>query len=381
MLAVRLSSLGDVVLALSAVELLHRRRPDVEIDFLTREAYRPVVDGHPAVARVLGEDGGSGDPRPSGTYGRVLDLQGGAKGRAAARRHAPEAPRTSYPRAALRRRLLVAAGRRVGAAEPLVVRFGRAIAGRRVPLDRLQPHRPVGEDARVQAARALSRGGPERWALVAPGASRRLKAIPDALCDQVEEALLGRGWGIVRLLAPAADPAPRGWVAADGARRAFRGDLPAVMALTAAVGVVISSDSGILHLATALDVPAVGLFGPTVPELGFSPLGRSRVVGVDLACRPCHVHGPKFCWLGHQRCWRDQQVTAVLSAVEEVVANACGGPAVGGADVGAGRPTNKSAQSGTDEGAQSGTDDDARSGPDEGAQSGTDQGAQSGTSG
>jgi len=69
-----------------------------------------------------------------------------------------------------------------------------------------------------------------------------------------------------------------------------------------------------------LGKPTAALFGPTVPELGFAPLGRSRALGVELACRPCHVHGPAFCWLGHRRCWRDLPALEVATALEELAA-------------------------------------------------------------
>jgi heptosyltransferase II len=56
-----------------------------------------------------------------------------------------------------------------------------------------------------------------------------------------------------------------------------------------------------------MGTPTVAIFGPTVPEFGFGPLARSRVVvgHESLACRPCHRHGPRRCPLTHFRCMRE----------------------------------------------------------------------------
>jgi heptosyltransferase II len=351
LLVVRLSSLGDVVLATGAIDLIHTRRPDLAIDILTRAAYAPVWHGHPAVRRLLLADGtqDTAGNDAGESYGHVLDLQGGPKGRRAARAWAPGTARTTYPRAALERRLLVLWGLRAAPVELLVVRFARPIAGRALPADRLMP-RTQADPSRVGIlrselhARARAAGGfgsLRGWVLLSPGASRRLKAIPPALCDAIAAGLRARGWGTVLLEAPStprdahcagtgagtgegpAVPAT-GWVggSAAGSVPIFRGPLPEVMALLAAVDAVIASDSGILHLAAALGRPALALFGPTVPELGFAPLGHSRVLGADLACRPCHIHGPTFCWLGHERCWGDLAADGAVAALEDLLPDA-----------------------------------------------------------
>jgi heptosyltransferase-2 len=68
--------------------------------------------------------------------------------------------------------------------------------------------------------------------------------------------------------------------------------------------VFIGCDTGLSHIAAALGVPTVVIFGPTLPEFGFVPLGDVKVVQTDeeLECRPCSPHGPKICPEGHHRC-------------------------------------------------------------------------------
>ena len=84
--------------------------------------------------------------------------------------------------------------------------------------------------------------------------------------------------------------------------------------------VVVTNDSGPLHLASAMNTPTVAVFGPTVPAFGFGPLAsRNAIAGMDsLACRPCHRHGPRRCPLGHWRCMRDLSADHIAQLVESV---------------------------------------------------------------
>ncbi len=67
--------------------------------------------------------------------------------------------------------------------------------------------------------------------------------------------------------------------------------------------VMVSNDSGAGHIASAVDVPVLSIFGPTIPEQGFAPLGeQNKIVQLDMPCRPCSAHGTEKCPLGHHRC-------------------------------------------------------------------------------
>ena len=56
---------------------------------------------------------------------------------------------------------------------------------------------------------------------------------------------------------------------------------------------VISSDSGPMHMARAVNTPLVALFFQTDPCLGFAPIPSDNVVVIsnDLPCKPCSLHG------------------------------------------------------------------------------------------
>lgn len=103
---------------------------------------------------------------------------------------------------------------------------------------------------------------------------------------------------------------------------AGKSDLSTLAALLARAAVLLTNDSGPGHVASAVGTPVVSIFGPTVPEFGYTPFGgANRVVERDgISCRPCHSHGPESCPLGHHRCMTEIDASAVLDALESLLA-------------------------------------------------------------
>jgi ADP-heptose:LPS heptosyltransferase len=78
--------------------------------------------------------------------------------------------------------------------------------------------------------------------------------------------------------------------------------------------VVVGNISGPLHIADALGVPCVGLYGPHRPGR-FGLLGpRARAVSLDLECSPCNNPDCK-----HRRCIMDISVERVFKTIEEIL--------------------------------------------------------------
>lgn len=88
------------------------------------------------------------------------------------------------------------------------------------------------------------------------------------------------------------------------------GDVLQIAAAISHCSVVITNDSGPLHLAAALAVPTVSIFGPTDPGRTVIP-GASRVLQRLYGCVPCYQ---RECPLGHHRCMTDITVDDVFNA-------------------------------------------------------------------
>lgn len=84
--------------------------------------------------------------------------------------------------------------------------------------------------------------------------------------------------------------------------------------------VVVSNDTGLMHLAAARKRDVVAVFGSTVREFGFFPYGTRSIVveNESLPCRPCSHIGLAACPEGHFKCMKDITAGRVYAAVEEL---------------------------------------------------------------
>lgn len=95
-------------------------------------------------------------------------------------------------------------------------------------------------------------------------------------------------------------------------------------ALLSAADLLITGDSGPMHLASGVQMPVVALFGPTTAEWGFMPAGSQDKIlepltaeGKPFLCRPCSLHGKEGCV--KKGCMAAIDPDRVLSAVQEIL--------------------------------------------------------------
>jgi len=83
----------------------------------------------------------------------------------------------------------------------------------------------------------------------------------------------------------------------------------------------VTNDSSPMHLAVAMRTPVIAIFGATVPEFGFGPLGEHDEVvqTLGLKCRPCAIHGSNNCPIKTFDCMKNIQVENVLEKVHAIL--------------------------------------------------------------
>ena len=82
---------------------------------------------------------------------------------------------------------------------------------------------------------------------------------------------------------------------------------------------LITHDTGMMHIAAALDVPILSVWGNTVPEFGMYPYYRTnsgaalkaKMFEITLPCRPCSKIGYEKCPLGHFKCMEEQDTRRI----------------------------------------------------------------------
>lgn len=90
---------------------------------------------------------------------------------------------------------------------------------------------------------------------------------------------------------------------------------------------VITGDTGMMHIAAALRKPVISIWGGTIPEFGwlpFYPEGMNRNVSIqveNLSCRPCSRFGRSDCPKKHFRCMNDISVNRISEQGEILLKN------------------------------------------------------------
>lgn len=156
--------------------------------------------------------------------------------------------------------------------------------------------------------------------VLAPGAAfGPAKKWPEQYFSAVAKEKIKQGWQVV-LLGSAQDRTVTTHInqALDNKAINLAGQLilPETVAIISLANCLVSNDSGLLHVAAALQIPLVGIYGSTSP--GFTPPlisdSKKAILEVkDLACKPCFA---KECKFGHYKCLNDIKPELVLESIE-----------------------------------------------------------------
>jgi heptosyltransferase-2 len=209
-----------------------------------------------------------------------------------------------------------------------MVPFYAALAGDPAlpaPTGLARPFLAVDPEEPVQVSRKHGIALDQPLVLFAPGAEfgvakRWPPAYYGALAEEVVRALPGVQ---VALLGSPNDRETCAQVQASaglgaGAVRNLAGQtsLDEAIALLARADAVVSNDSGLLHIASALNRPVVGLYGSTDPDYAPPLSEMARTVSLRLDCSPCRQ---RECPLGHHDCMNKMGVDLVWKTLRPIL--------------------------------------------------------------
>jgi len=317
-LTVRLSALGDAILTTGVLAYWHEQA-GLTFRVLTKPALTPVFDNHPAVTGIIGvreEDlhGASWIRFCRGLakeFGRLplIDLHSNL--RTLLLRSLWPGPTRSYRKFSLSRRLFLATRHPLFAARlrrlNVPQRYCMALSPRVVAADALKPRIFLAGNEMTVARETLSRLGLTRPVAIHPYATHPAKTPRPEVWRNLIRNLEAQGEQVLilgRHDQPLLPQAPHDLTNAT--------DLRATSALLSLCRVLVTGDSGPMHLATAVDTPVIALFGPTTKEWGFYPSGPHDVVHQSPCPKaPCSLHGQDACSLGNA-CMKDVSEKLIL---------------------------------------------------------------------
>lgn len=326
-LFIRLNAIGDIVLTTPIVRSLKQQRPEIEIHYLTRDCFREILAANPYIDQLhtVKKNATEAIARMKAlNFDLVLDLHNNLKSfylRNALPAPARRVPKRNYSKLAithLKQRWL-----RLPHIVRRYARVLRAIPGCQLDDGGLDFFIPDAARRRVHARFAESFGG-ERPLAIGIGAKHATKIWPAEHYAQLVQQIEGP---VVLLGGPddheRADTIIRGQ---SRPQRVFNGIGEFSLVESAAAielsRFVISHDSGLMHIAAALQKKLVTIWGNTVPAFGMTPYQSEHIILENnaLLCRPCDKIGHPACPLGHHKCMRDIEVSSVLQAVREIEA-------------------------------------------------------------
>jgi heptosyltransferase-2 len=326
-LVLRLGALGDVLLTTPVLRELALAFPHAELHYLTRERYQELLVHNPCVARIHTLPGKPGplallragaQLRALG-FDLVIDLHRSFKSHLV--RTALNPTSEIVYRGDFGRRSRPDSGVGTLVWPSLAERFlgTLTVFGVQPRPQRLELY--VDPDS-VEASAASLDGLEKPVVAIAPGARWSTKRwIPEGFAAVADSLRRQRHAGIVLV----GDDDDR-----DVCRQVvslMQGEARILVGLsilkTAAVlersRLLVCNDSGLFHVARAMGTPAVAIFGPTGPQMGYYPWEPyARAVSLQMPCSPCTSKGSRRCPKRHFRCMRDLSAEAVLSAADEV---------------------------------------------------------------
>lgn len=322
-LIIRLSSLGDIILTQAVVASLRRHFPDCRITFVCKEAFKDIVRMMGSNIEVLcwRESLSFFKELRTQEYDAVFDLHGKlashlitllAKGTKKYRYQKQRKLRQQIVKHETQERISSTVDLYFSALTEL-------LPDEKWENPKLYPHLVLKEEPAL----------PKDWEgkkvmAIFAGAAHFTKTYP---LTQYRDflRLAKEDWRFIFLGSEAEkelSEAIRSSFEAISINRCGAYDFVSLAGLMQKVDLVISSDSGPMHLAAALGCRQVAIFGSTHPRLGFAPLNAKAVVlCADLPCQPCTLHGRESCPLGHWDCMTKISPQMLFETVEKSLAD------------------------------------------------------------
>ena len=319
-LVLRFSSIGDIVLTTPVVRALARQVPGAEVHFATKPAYRGLLEANPYVARVHLLGGSLRElvqQLKAEKFDYVVDLHHNLRTLLITRQLGVKSSR--FDKLNWQKWLLVNAKIDRLPRVHIVQRYLAAAAPLGVHDDGQGLDYFIPADQEIDLA-TLPAPFATGYVAVAIGAQHATKRLPLEKLVELCQRLAPRP--VILLGGPEDAPVAQAIMAAVSQEKSLshlvtqsliangcgRYSLHQSASLLRQAELVVSHDTGLMHIAAAFGRPIVSIWGNTVPEFGMYPFRTEyKVLEVPgLSCRPCSKIGFDKCPQGHFKCMREQ---------------------------------------------------------------------------
>ncbi len=327
-LIIRFSSIGDIVLTTPVVRCLKLQVADAEVHYLTKNVYRGIVDSNPNIDKVHVLDNNLQsliEKLKAENFDYIIDLHHNLR-TLKVKKALKGVKSISFNKLNVQKWLQTALKINVLPNIHIVDRyldtvkqFGVRNDGK--GLDYFIPQKDIVPDVDIPAAQSLGFVG------IVIGAAYKTKQLPmkklQELCKIIDHPII--------LLGGNEDIMLGSEIAAIDPIKIYNScgkfSLNESADLVRRAKLIITHDTGLMHIAAAFKRPVISVWGNTIPRFGMTTYYGNTMVANELFevkglwCRPCSKIGYNKCPLGHFKCMNNQNITAIVEKAESLSRN------------------------------------------------------------
>ncbi len=311
-LFIRLSSMGDILLTSPVIRSIRAKFPNSEIHFLVAKQFKDVLLGNPNIDKLLIYDKSKSMSEilqwknklisDFGKYDYVIDLHNNLRSKIFRKNLAAKI--YSIPKRRLHKLALVNFKRSPFKAIHVVDNYFKAVQQLEVYPD--SGGLDITQSPNFTIFKYFTKSDTKIIA-IAPGAAHFTKRLPSQKYIEIINLLNQSGDFSFVLIGGLADKELCNTIqeSASGQIINLSGEL-SISETAKAIGesdLLITNDTGVMHIGAAVQTPLIAVFGSTTPSLGFSPYNCiHQIIEANLPCRPCTHIGLKECPKRHFNC-------------------------------------------------------------------------------
>ncbi len=321
-LIIRFSSIGDIVLTTPLLRMFKTTFPECEVDFLTKQKYKEILENNPHVNRILTLTSDNFwtliKEINRRDYDMIIDLQIDLRSLLMSV-FSGYFQRKVYNTRRFKRFLLITFRKNYyKEKKPVSLRFLETVEDLGINDDGKGADFYFSSSEKKLVTDRLKSddiNNTNSLIVLAPGAGRKTKRWPVKRYAEVGKFLIDAGYNVV-VIGDKTDKNICDQIAEEFDKiKNYAGEftLQQVGALLSMAKLLITNDTGVMHIGTAVCQNVIAIFGPTTEILGFYPFrGKATVIEHSLHCRPCSYHGTDTCPQKHFQCMKSISAEEVI---------------------------------------------------------------------
>ena len=323
-LIIRFSSIGDIILTTPAVRCLATQLHEVEIHYLTKQKFAPILANNPYINKVIAFEGSLRQLIPilkAEKYTHIVDLHKSIRSVYILARMCK--PFSTFCKLSFRKWMLVKFRINIMPSIHIVGRYLKAMQRFDVVNDGrgLDFFILSADEIDLATFTEVFQKGYNGFVI---GGKHNTKIFP---VDKVIEVIRESELPVILIGGP--EDRPNGEIIRTAiGDKVYNGcgqfTLMQSASLVRQARAIVSNDTGLMHVAAAFNKNIISIWGNTVPAFGMYPYmpdtlsGKTSIAEVqELKCRPCSRIGFASCPKGHFRCMKDQDVEMIARQLND----------------------------------------------------------------